>query len=453
MKNKKTKRIRNQEDFEDQDLENQDQKELKDRDQYVSARKSGVQWCLAVGRAADPVFVVLCIPDFIGVSLLQLGLGHSPDLGTSHQGSGVALEGKIEPVAVQVNLLRADLWKVSDKVKVAEGSIVELQTEVGALRKQMVQANSTVGRLEARLEDPEGRSGRNNVRLLGFLECAEGSAAEAFVKSWIRDVLQPTGLSRVFVVERAHRALIAPPRPGSPPRANIASLLNYKDRDCVLRAARESDKAIYENCKISIYPDYTNKVQSSRKRFMEVKANLCTMNIRYMLLNPARLKVLSGGRSHFFDRPKEVWRWLEMWDKEAPGRLEGTGEVSLRASGAESPDWRSHEAGRLEDAGTSGPAVDSTRRVEIQQDGTMGVVPAGLAGGLDVEPWRGAGGSLRKSDYDLHDSGCRCTLACGFLPVFISLKAELSHGHTFVIYPEDGVGQCSLCTSHKARQL
>ncbi|KAJ1150786.1 hypothetical protein NDU88_003575 [Pleurodeles waltl] len=74
------------------------------------------------------------------------------------QGSRVALEGKIETVAVEVNLLRADLRKVSDKVKVAEGSIVELQAEVGTLRKQMAQAGSTVGRLEARLEDAEGRS-------------------------------------------------------------------------------------------------------------------------------------------------------------------------------------------------------------------------------------------------------------------------------------------------------
>ncbi|KAJ1130649.1 hypothetical protein NDU88_009000 [Pleurodeles waltl] len=87
------------------------------------------------------------------------------------QGSRVALEGKIETeVAVEVNLLRADLRKVSDKVKVAEGSIMELQTEVGTLPKQMVQASSTVGRLEARLEDAEGRSQQNNIRLLGFPE-------------------------------------------------------------------------------------------------------------------------------------------------------------------------------------------------------------------------------------------------------------------------------------------
>ncbi|KAJ1110345.1 hypothetical protein NDU88_007698 [Pleurodeles waltl] len=145
------------------------------------------------------------------------------------QGSRVALEGKIETMAVEVNLLRADLWKVSDKVKVAEGSIVELQTEVGALWKQMVQAISIVRRLE------------------------------------------------------------------------------------------------------------------------------------------------------------EVWRRLEMWDKVVLGRTEGAGGVALRASGAESPDWRSREEGQLVDAGTGRSAVDSNHRVEIQQDGTMAVVSTGLAGGLDVE--------------------------------------------------------------------
>ncbi|KAJ1131657.1 hypothetical protein NDU88_009992 [Pleurodeles waltl] len=74
------------------------------------------------------------------------------------RGSRVAFEGKIETVAVEVNLLQADLWKVSDKVKVAEGSILELQTEVGALPKQMSQVTSKAGEMEVRLEDAEGRS-------------------------------------------------------------------------------------------------------------------------------------------------------------------------------------------------------------------------------------------------------------------------------------------------------
>ncbi|KAJ1091524.1 hypothetical protein NDU88_004644 [Pleurodeles waltl] len=89
------------------------------------------------------------------------------------QGSREALEGKIE--TVEVNLLRAELRKVSEKVKVAEGSIMELQTEVGSLRKPMVQVSSTVGRLGNRLENAEGRSHQNNIHLLGIPGRAEGA--------------------------------------------------------------------------------------------------------------------------------------------------------------------------------------------------------------------------------------------------------------------------------------
>ncbi|KAJ1081843.1 hypothetical protein NDU88_002016 [Pleurodeles waltl] len=133
---------------------------------------------------------------------LNAGEPSQAELLVAIQGSRVALEGKIETVTVEVNLLRADLRKVSDKVKVVEGSIAELQSEVGTLRKQVAQATSTVGRLEARLVDVEGRSRRNNVRLLGFQEHTEGSAMVSFVENWIKDVLQPTGLSRVFVLWR-----------------------------------------------------------------------------------------------------------------------------------------------------------------------------------------------------------------------------------------------------------
>ncbi|KAJ1130956.1 hypothetical protein NDU88_009300 [Pleurodeles waltl] len=283
------------------------------------------------------------------------------------QGARVAREGKIEMVAVEMNLLRADLRKVSDKIKVVEGSIVDLQTEVGTLCKQMARVTSTVGTLEARLEDSQGRYRRKNMRLFGFLERAEGSMVEGFIEQWIRGILQPVGLSKVFVVEHTHRALVAPPLPGVPPRAIIARLLNYKDWDCILRSAHET-----ENCKISIYRDYTNKGQSSRKGFLEVKAKLRAMNIRYMLLYQARLKVISGGKPQFFDHPEEVLIWLEMWDKVGPGPSGRSKVGSARTSGVGGTDWRRHGEGPLQVAAQR--CDNSVSRIEIQQVGTMAVV-------------------------------------------------------------------------------
>ncbi|KAJ1142628.1 hypothetical protein NDU88_008941 [Pleurodeles waltl] len=80
-----------------------------------------------------------------------------------------------------------------------------------------------------------------------------------------------------------------------------------------------------------------------------------------------------------------------MWDKAVLRRTERARGVTSRDSGAESPDWRSREAGQPVDTGTSGSAQDSSHRVEIQQDGTMAVVSTCLAGVQDVE----LGGGLR----------------------------------------------------------
>ncbi|KAJ1141347.1 hypothetical protein NDU88_007680 [Pleurodeles waltl] len=87
-----------------------------------------------------------------------------------------------------------------------------------------------------------------------------------------------------------------------------------------------------------------------------------------MLLYLACLKEISGGRSHFFDRPEEVWHWLEIWDKAVPARTERARGVASQASGAERLNWRLRKAGSLEDTGNDGSVVDSIPRVEIQED-------------------------------------------------------------------------------------
>ncbi|KAJ1131512.1 hypothetical protein NDU88_009848 [Pleurodeles waltl] len=162
------------------------------------------------------------------------------------QGSRQVLENKIETVAIEINLLCTDRLKVSDKVRIAEGSIEKPQMEVATLKKHMVAA-------EARVEDAEGRACRNNVRLLGFPELAEGARTKQFVEAWIRDTLKPEGLPPMFAVEKA------------PPRAIIACMLNYKDSDSVLKVARDMDNDMFEIQKISIYPDNTTKEQAPRK--------------------------------------------------------------------------------------------------------------------------------------------------------------------------------------------
>ncbi|KAJ1166112.1 hypothetical protein NDU88_006521 [Pleurodeles waltl] len=134
------------------------------------------------------------------------------------QGSRVALEGKIQTVAIEVTLLHAVLRKVSDKVCIAEGMIADLLSKVATLIQQMTTDNSKTTKLEVRAEDMEWRSRYNNFCLLGFPKYAEGKAIEVIKERWIKDTLHPSRLSSIFAVKRVHRALVPPTRPGAPPR-------------------------------------------------------------------------------------------------------------------------------------------------------------------------------------------------------------------------------------------
>ena len=95
----------------------------------------------------------------------------------------------------------------------------------------------------------------------------------------------------------------------APPRAIIARILNFRDRDTILRAARKVQELRLQNSRIMIFPDYSRAVQSRRRSFEEVKQKLRTMNIQYMLLFPARLKVIYHSKTLFFDSPNQAWEW------------------------------------------------------------------------------------------------------------------------------------------------
>ncbi|KAJ1090108.1 hypothetical protein NDU88_003246 [Pleurodeles waltl] len=92
-----------------------------------------------------------------------------------------SLEPRLEAVAVEVGLLSADLQKVSDKVLTAEPDIAWLQSTSKALEEQVWFLTAEHGRMAAHLEDQEVRVWRNNIRVIGMPEGAQGPSVELFV--------------------------------------------------------------------------------------------------------------------------------------------------------------------------------------------------------------------------------------------------------------------------------
>ncbi|KAJ1099283.1 hypothetical protein NDU88_004385 [Pleurodeles waltl] len=123
------------------------------------------------------------------------------DLMVAIQGSKTEEIHKIDEVAVEVNLLLADIHKILDQVGTTEQDITALQVEMGHLLKTVLDLQKLTVQLEKCAEDSEGHSRRNKLRFVGFLERAKGPSDE--LEEWITATLKPTRLSKFFSIERA----------------------------------------------------------------------------------------------------------------------------------------------------------------------------------------------------------------------------------------------------------
>lgn len=117
--------------------------------------------------------------------------------------------------------------------------------------------------------------------------------------------------SASFVVERAHRLAAKPPPQGSPPRTFFAKMLNFRDCDAVLHLTKLKSNIPFQNGEIKVFSDFSAEDQRKRAQFTEAKRQLRIRHYSYAMLFPARLRVASEDRAHFFDTPEAVFTWME----------------------------------------------------------------------------------------------------------------------------------------------
>lgn len=151
-------------------------------------------------------------------------------------GMCTALENTMD--STEVKLIRANLQKMSEKVKTMETVTTDLCQDSKTMQQQIKDLQAVSKAMESKLDDYEGRSRQNNLRILGVPERAEGPTPDLFVEGLITNHLQPKNVSNFFSVERAQHVPGGRPKPGAAPRPLLARLFNYRDRDMVLQTTR-----------------------------------------------------------------------------------------------------------------------------------------------------------------------------------------------------------------------
>lgn len=222
-----------------------------------------------------------------------------------------ALSTQIETIRVDFALLKDDVQKVRQRVTQTEHRISAVEDDLNPLMIHVRDLSADNKAQEAKLGDIEDRLRRNNLRFLGFPEGTEGKNPEEFLLAWLKQVFGTDSFSHLFAIERAHRIPLRAPVPGRYPRPMIARFLYFRDKETILRKARNLPELMFNNNRVSIFPDFSAATQKQRAAFQSVKQRLRDRSLPYSMLYPAKLRVVHKGQTQFFSSPKEANRWLE----------------------------------------------------------------------------------------------------------------------------------------------
>ncbi|XP_068127183.1 uncharacterized protein [Hyperolius riggenbachi] len=223
---------------------------------------------------------------------------------------------KIDKIEVNFGLLREDFSKIRTRITDLEQRTSNVEDSVQAHRVAIPGIQQRLTQLENRAVDAENRNRRSNLRILGIPEKSEGSDVVTFIETLLKEKLPEATFSSFFAVERAHRLTTKKEIPGNYPRPIILKLLNFRDRDEILKAARKEGDIYFQSSRLMIFPDYTNETQKQRRSFQQVKEKLRELQLPYSMLFPARLRVQDGDKLHFFETPEEASRWLRSHKKQ-----------------------------------------------------------------------------------------------------------------------------------------
>lgn len=210
-----------------------------------------------------------------------------------------ATNNSVKELRAELEMLASTTKQTRDRVDSVQAAAREDRRTVTNLRKQLEQ-------LTDKFTDIEDRSRRNNVRLVGLPEGAEGSDAVGFLRAnlskWI-----PALKGRDIEIDRAHR--IYDGRKNSDrPRTLIFRTLRWQDRSAILRGARQSYPVKYTQDKVTLlfFPDFSLITTAKRKSFSPILKKMTALGLQPFLVYPAAIKLRHNGEQMMFDSPQKA---------------------------------------------------------------------------------------------------------------------------------------------------
>lgn len=216
------------------------------------------------------------------------------------------MEDRFNNLEVSLQAIQTTVTELDSRISTVEMACSDHDTELTQLKQQYRQLDENYKLLREKITDLEARSRRQNIKVVGLPERAEGKNPVDFLANFLRDLLGPEHFSTPIEIDRAHR-LGQPPDSGARPRVMIARIHNFQKKEKILRLARENTPLTYEGRRIHLYPDFPAETLKRRQPFEEVRKKLINAGMRTGFLYPARLRVTKGTDiDRIFNTPEDA---------------------------------------------------------------------------------------------------------------------------------------------------
>lgn len=188
-----------------------------------------------------------------------------------------SIQSTINDHGERIDSIEVNATSVDQRLQQLEGAYTALQKDNDLLKQKVA--------------DLEGRSRRQNIRIIGLPESIEGPRPSAFFSQLLIDVLGPEVLTSPPEIDRAHRSLAPKPAPGGKPRPVILRFHRFQVKDLIIREARKRGVLHYKGHPIRMFDDYSPEVLKQRAEFRGSMAELYKRGYKPALLYPARLRI------------------------------------------------------------------------------------------------------------------------------------------------------------------
>lgn len=226
-----------------------------------------------------------------------------------HLLKGIATD--VNSMKMGMEKLQATVESLGSRMSEAETRISDLEDANNSREVSIGSALSSLKALQDKVTYLEDYSRRNNVRVMGIPEKAEGSDLRGFVLGVLTEQLE-LDVNAGFEIERVHR--VGQNADNGRNRHVLIRFLRFSAREAVLAAARDKEAVEWEGKKLSFFQDLSQEVLQQRKKFDAVKKQLKGHGVRYSMQYPATLKFSVNNKWHSFTSPNAVVAFLASQD-------------------------------------------------------------------------------------------------------------------------------------------